>query len=251
MRAAKRAGRYTGRAPRGYKNSRDEFNKPALIKSNEAPFINYAFKEFAKGLKTQVEILTELEKKGVVIKKNTFSLLLRNTLYISKLHLPATDKEPALIVDAKHEPLVSESTFIKVQELLSEGKSKSKHPQYNTKREELPLRGFLKCRVCEHTMTGSASRSRNGSRHFYYHCNKCRKTRHKAELVNDAVQGLLTKLTVKTEVQKLYKEIVKIVYENEIKDNKLDESKAIKELTKLRTKSEKLNDLFFDGNIQL
>ena len=33
--------------------------------------------------------------------------------------------------------------------------------------------------------------------------------------------------------------------------NATEPSKAIKELTKLRTKSEKLNDLFLDGNIQL
>ena len=69
--------------------------------------------------------------------------------------------------------------------------------------------------------------------------------------MNYAVKGLLNKLKVKTEVQNLYKEIVKIVYENEIKDNKLDEGKAKTELTTLRTKSEKLNDLFLDGNIQL
>ena len=69
--------------------------------------------------------------------------------------------------------------------------------------------------------------------------------------MNYAVKGLLNKLKVKTEVQNLYKEIVKIVYENEIKDNKLDEGKAKTELTTLRTKSEKLNDLFLDRNIQL
>src|SRR5215218_2983588 len=42
-----------------------------------------------------------------------------------------------------------------------------------TLQDELLLHGLLFCEGCGKPLTGSASRSKNGVRHFYYHCNHC------------------------------------------------------------------------------
>lgn len=55
-------------------------------------------------------------------------------------------------------------------------------------RDELPLRGILSCSNCGKHVTGSASKSRNGNRYFYYHCLHCSKERFRAETVNQEME---------------------------------------------------------------
>ena len=251
MRAAIKAGRWTGKAPRGYLNSRDESNKPLIIKSEEAHHILYAFTEFSKGMKTQIEIIDELSRKGVCIRKNTFSRILRNILYISKLRVRALDNEPEYFVNGKHEPIVRSEVFFRVQELLTKNQVESKHPQFHTKREELPLRGFLLCNSCNGKMTGSASRGRNGKRHFYYHCNTCKKTRHRAALVNDSMEKMLSKISLSSEVEELYLLITKLIFEDGEKSLKKEKELSTKKQVELNTKLDRLDNLLLGGNLEI
>ena len=251
MRAAIKAGRWTGMAPRGYRNGRDENNKPMLYQTDEAMHFKYAFEEFAKGTKSQVQILDELSHRGVTIRKNTFSLMLRNPLYCGKLRARAFKDEPEYLVDGKHEAIISQETFIKVQDLLVEYRKETKHPRYHTRREELPLRGFLLCNECGEKMTGSASKSRNGDRHFYYHCNHCRTTRYRAGDVNDSVVKMLKSLSVSSEVEELFKVIVQLVFnEDQISDAK-EKELATKKLDQLNEQIERLDDLLLGGKLKI
>ena len=76
-----------------------------------------------------------------------------------------------MLVDGQHEGIVSETLFYEVQNILNVRGKKQNKPSYYMLREELPLRGILYCSKCESKMTGSKSKSRNGSHHYYYHCN--------------------------------------------------------------------------------
>ena len=251
MRAALKAGRWTGKAPRGYRNGRDENNKPMLYQTEEAILFKYAFEEFAKGTKTQAQILDELSSRGVSIRKNTFSLMLRNPLYCGKLRIRALKDEPEHLVEGKHEAIISEETFITVQDLLVEYRKDTKHPRYHTRRDELPLRGFLQCNACGKKMTGSASKSRNGNKHFYYHCNHCRSTRYRAGDVNESVIKLLESISLTSEVEELFNHIIQSVFnEHKVSDAK-EKELATKKLDQLNEQVERLDGLLLSGKLKI
>lgn len=71
MRGALKAGRWCRTAPVGYKNSRDEQNKPIIVPSNSAEYIVLAFTMISNG-HAQSEVLRALKDKPVNIKKVTF-----------------------------------------------------------------------------------------------------------------------------------------------------------------------------------
>jgi len=73
--------------------------------------------------------------------------MLTNVAYIGKIRVSAWSIEPEQIVDAIHEPLISAELFLKVQELLT-GKQTVAAGKVRTPKEDLPLRGFLRCKCC-------------------------------------------------------------------------------------------------------
>ena len=93
VRAALKSGRLSRKAPRGYKNVRDENNRPLIIPSENAKYIKYLFNEVSKG-RTQVEIREELKFKNFSISCNGSSVILRNEIYMGKVVVPAEGDEP-------------------------------------------------------------------------------------------------------------------------------------------------------------
>jgi site-specific DNA recombinase len=49
-------GRHVNKAPKGYKNARDENNNPIIVPSKDAPLIAWSFEEVAKGVHTIIEV---------------------------------------------------------------------------------------------------------------------------------------------------------------------------------------------------
>jgi DNA invertase Pin-like site-specific DNA recombinase len=81
MRRAQKEGRYVSTAPYGFKNSRDQLNRPIIIHSEMAPVIKKAFTEIATG-NFQIEVLRKrLFKEGLNISRSNFYTVLRNPIY--------------------------------------------------------------------------------------------------------------------------------------------------------------------------
>lgn len=93
-------------------------------------------------------------------------------------------------------------------------------------REELPLRGMLKCPECTRNLTGSRSQSRNGNHYYYYHCQNDCSTRFNAVEVHDEFHDYLKSLTIPSEVSELYMAIL----EDTFKSNEGDRKKQIQGL---------------------
>ena len=248
IRGSLKAGRWCRRAPMGYQNKRDGQNKPIMIPSDKAPFIQYAFDAIEKG-KNQSLIRQELLKKGYKISRNNMSLLLRNPIYIGKIILPAYENEKETLVEGIHESIISERQFYNVQNILQNRRRKQKKTIYNSLREELPLRGKLHCSKCDSKMTGSPSRSSNGTQYFYYHCNHCKKERYNAHLVNNTFESILNDFVFTKNSKTLYKELMQSLLIN-------DDTETLKRIQKLKnnkqqldTRIEKLQDLLVDGTI--
>ena len=248
IRGSLKAGRWCRKAPVGYKNSRDDQNKPLLTPSDKAKYIQYAFNEILRG-KNQAEIRSAINKMGHKISRNNMSNILRNPVYIGKIVVPACEDEPEVWVEGVHQGIISDKTFYKVQEILEQRKRSSKRASYTTQREELPLRGKLYCSKCKSKMTGSASRSQNGSRFFYYHCNSCKKERFNALKLNGIFTSILTDFKFTKQSKQLYKKVLESLM---LEDNgNLQKQRELlnEKQDKLIKRMENLQDLFVDGKI--
>ena len=185
MRAAHKAGRWCKGAPIGYKNSRDEINKPIIVPNEEAPMILNSFKMITKG-KSQAEIIAKY--KGRLTKSN-LSRILRNPVYCGKIKVPAFERDPETIIEGIHQGIVNERLFEQVQAILNNPNRRviNKIKEW----DELPLRGLIECSTCGKSLTGSRSRSKTKKRYFYYHC-KCGAERVRADMVNEKINELLS-----------------------------------------------------------
>ncbi len=250
IRGALKKGRWVNCAPRGYKNVRDENNKPIIIPSESADSVRFAFEETVKGL-SQTEIGIELLKQGKGIKKSMLSEILRNPVYMGKIPFPAENGEAAYLIDGIHEPLISEDTFYKVQEILNGNVKKRNRPIITTKRNELPLRGVLKCSNCEGLMTGSPSRSRSGKQYFYYHCNTCKKTRFRSDEANEKMEAVLDCFTPSEDIITLYREMLKEALGQKAKKSAAQKSSLTDKLKTLENRLANLQDMLADKQISV
>jgi DNA invertase Pin-like site-specific DNA recombinase len=248
MRAAQKEGRWSRRAPYGYRNSRDLNNKPLIVPNDDAKTIKLIFEWYAKG-KTQAEIHEQTKSLGLKASKNQISYILRSVVYMGKIKVPKNAYEPETIVEGKHKGIVSEKLFEKVQSILNEKRLISKFPLKVSHKEELPLRGMMQCRSCGKPHTGSASRSRNGSRYFYYHCQYCKKERFRAEKVNNTLFDGLEGLKFNQDAEVLYQQIVKTLFDDSSESNEVLIKNKTKKLASISVKVQKIQELLLDDKI--
>jgi len=248
IRGSLKAGRWCRKAPVGYKNTRDEQNKPIIVPSDKAQHIQYAYEGILKG-KTQSQLRTEIAKFGTKISRNNISLILRNPIYMGKIIVPSFEEEPERLIEGIHQGIISEKMFYAVQELIYNRRKINKLPYSKTERDELPLRGVLHCSKCKKKLTGSPSRSGNGTRYFYYHCNHCKKERYPASKVNTIFESILDDFKFTSTANELYGLIVKGLLSGDEQENERKKAKLKKELEELNNRIEKLQDLLVDEKI--
>jgi site-specific DNA recombinase len=146
MRKAMKEGRHVNMAPIGYKNARDENNNPIIILGKDASIVQWMFEETAKGVYNVMEIWRMARMKRLRISKSQIWNILRNPFYCGRIFIPAYKDEKAMVVKATHEAIITIELFEEVQDILN-GR-KRKFPTRQTAKEDLPLRGYLKCKQC-------------------------------------------------------------------------------------------------------
>lgn len=184
MRKARKEGRWMGSAPKGYVNRiSPDGRKQIAPQKPEADIMQWVFNELVKGIYNGEQIRKQANLKGLKCERNNFWKLIRNPVYCGLIEIPAHKEDEITYVKGQHEPLISQSLFYQVQDVLR-GKARAVNTKVNSS-EMLPLRGFLECPDCHRMLTGSASKGRS-QYYFYYHCSAsgCG-TRFKAESVND------------------------------------------------------------------
>ena len=249
MRRARKEGRWLTTAPKGYRNCRSEDNKPIIEPNKDAHLVKEAFEELTKGVLDIEAVRRMINKKGLKVSRSAFWYLVRNPMYCGKLFVPAWKDEEARYVKGIHEPLISESLFDDVQDVLN-GK-KRKTPAKNTRREELPLRGYLICKQCGRPLTGSASHG-NGGKYFYYHCQAslgC-KERFKAKEANENFLKYLKTFRTKSDVLDLYLMIMEEKFKKG-KSLQLTENREMDaRIQKLSTRLKNAKEMMLDGEME-
>ena len=170
---------------------------------------------------------------------------------MGKILVPKNEDEPETIVEGTHEGIVSETLFYKAQTILTGKRKISKFPAKVSQKEQLPLRGLLACSKCKKMLTGSGSKSRSGDKHYYYHCNHCRKERFRADTSNQVLFDALEGLKFTKDAKTLYNATVKKL----LKDSGQSKEQKVKSLKlgieKLDNKIEKLQDLLMEDKISI
>jgi len=248
IRGARKEGRISCSAPRGYSNKRDEANKPIIVPNDYSSLIIKGFQSITRGV-PQYEILIDFKKNGLEITKSQFYKLFRNPLYCGLVRVPASDTEPEYYTKGIHQPLISEELFNEVNAILDGKRIKSKKPSFQSKRDDLPLRGILQCSKCGGHITGSASRSRTGKKHFYYHCNACKKERFKADLANGIVNEILASFKFSNDIKNLYGGLVKSILGMEIGQDENRIKDIQKQIQQQESRLDNVQDMLADGKI--
>jgi site-specific DNA recombinase len=246
MRRSMAEGRYVTGAPKGYKNTRNEMNRPIIVPAENAWVVTWVFEQLASGAYNVKEIWKQAKAKGLNVSKSNIWYLLRNPIYCGKILIPAYRTEEAKLVKGIHEPLVSEELFYTVQDVL-DGR-KRKVPSKNTAREEYPLRGYLQCRKCGGNLTASSSKG-NGGMYYYYHCTTKCGERFKAALANDKFAEELAKISANRQSIELFRIIMSEQYKALNKDKAVSMKEINTEIAKQRQRITNMQELLADGKI--
>lgn len=250
MRRAKKEGRWLGHYPKGYKNTRDEKDKPIIVPEGgfQEAIIKKAFSEFSTGLFNIEELRRKLYKEGLKLTKNAFASVLKNKTYIGKIFVHAYKDEPAQWVEGIHQPIIDDNTFYEVQEVLA-GRKRNFPNKVQTVRDELPLRGYLECPRCGRALTGSASTGRSGEKFFYYHCSKGCKERIKAVDTNQEFAKKLKMVQYNSQIIELFMKTLKNKLKSNSGINKVEVEKVTKEIEKNKTRLKNAQILMLDGEL--
>jgi len=247
MRQGLKEGRWNLMQPVGYVSGKDELGKPLMqLDPIKASLIKDLFSTFSLGVYSQNEILKMSKFKKLKLSKSTLSRVLRNILYVGDVKIPAKYDEPEQIVKSLHKPIVSREVFNKVQYLLaSRNRNTSKQ---NKMRDDMYLRGHLKCVKCGGNLTGSASTSKTGKKHYYYHCNprkKCNE-RFKVKDAHNELIHLFRDLKPPVEVCDLFELVLEDYYKSSKKTQYNDIKRVKSEIEGLELKKDKLLDKLLD-----
>lgn len=210
MRRAMREGRYVNVPPKGYMRSRDAQDRYLIVPGDDADYVRRAFRMLADGQRSMNAVRKALVAEGFKCSKNQFTLMIRNPLYQGDIVIPAWRGEAEEVVEGVHEALVERTTFAKVQARFE----KPGRKRYRNLTEQLPLRGhLLDPRTIGQRdparLYGSASRSRNGERVWYYHGEGKGCYRVAAKRVHHAFEAMLEDVRLAPEVVALHRALAK------------------------------------------
>jgi site-specific DNA recombinase len=242
MRQAVKQGRWLWQAPIGYVN--DRTNKVILPHETYSPLVQFAFENLAKEVYSIEEVRRMASNKGLKLCKQAFINLLQNPLYMGKIFLKGYKDEPDQLINGIHEPLISEELFNDVQRIL---KGKKKPYKGYSKKEQLPLAGYLICPKCGRLLTASSSKGR--SKHYaYYHCQRkygCSLNIPAQDLNNKFIR-LLEKLQPSEESVKLYELILEDVFKAKGEDRETEKLKLELEINELDMKIDSIETKYIN-----
>ncbi|WP_316851573.1 recombinase family protein [Pedobacter agri] len=209
--------------------------------------MKWIFEQLAQGTYSGEQILNSVREKGLTCSKNNFYTIIRNPIYCGKVIVPKYKNEDAFLAQGLHEPLISETMFFNIQDILNGRKKELGQPIATP--EALVLRGFLKCPKCNRSLSGSSSKGKR--KHFtYYHCTSACGIRYRAEQVNESFALELLSYLPKNGYHEKFVQIITDAYQDQV-GSSVDERKVyLKQIQELNKKLERARDLLLDDEIE-
>lgn len=149
--------------PRGYINlNKGKAVNQNIVLSDEGKLLQKAFHWKADLQMRNSEIIKRLSDMGMDIDERRLGEIFSNPFYCGII---VSKMIPGEVIEGRHEPMVSQDTFLKVNNVISEARN---HPVTHKEEDEnLPLKRFMKCGSCDTPMTGYLVK-RKGL--YYYKC---------------------------------------------------------------------------------
>jgi site-specific DNA recombinase len=191
-------GGFPGHAPLGYRNIREPLPhggevRTIVIDQERAEIIRWGFETYATGMYAISDMVTLLGARGLRSRGNrrygprrlghsAVNALLNNPFYAGKFLYKGK------LYEGRHEPLISEELFEKVQTVLKahklSGERDRKHKHY--------LKGTIRCNNCDHRLIYSRTTG-NGGAYEYFICphnqrRRCSQRAQRAEAVEAAIE---------------------------------------------------------------
>ncbi|MFD5089122.1 recombinase family protein [Amycolatopsis thailandensis] len=253
-----------GRARLGYLNVRDRFDgreiRTIAVDPERAPFVQLAFELYITGDYSLEDLSDELYDRGLrtrptgrhpakQVSINKLSMMLRDRYYLGYVEVDGEE------VQGRHEPLIDEDLFDRVQDLLESrstaGERRREHPHY--------LKGSLFCGRCkragitqrlivQHTVNS------RGSEYTYFFCrNKqngtCEAPHINVALIEDAVENHYATIRFSAQfVATVRAEVARAIDEQEASERLLHKQLTA-EMKALDTREENLIELAADSTI--
>jgi site-specific DNA recombinase len=247
LRRARKEGRWPGLVPVGYKNrSTEDGRKYISPDGQQAKLMQWAFTEISKGKYSTEQIFKKAAASGLICSKNNFLRLVRNPIYCGKIIVSQYKDEDAFMVKGLHDPIITETLFYEVQEML-DGNKRTIKTKIRTN-INFPLKGFICCSRCPRTLCTSGSRGRSQYYYYYHCCSECG-CRYKSHEVNNELLKLLDFYTLNSKTIEFFKMVILDAFANgtvEFKDYKIS---LAKQLTELSNKLSKARELLLGGDI--
>ena len=106
----------------------------------------------------------KLSKLGLDLNERRLLEIFKNPFYCG---LIVSKMLPGKVIQGHHEPMVSQKLFLKINNITAE---KRNHPEtHNLNDDNMPLKRFMKCGVCDTPMTGFLVKKKGL---YYYRCRK-------------------------------------------------------------------------------
>ena len=173
MKARTQNGYWVFNPPTGYRFAKLKGHTGKVLVRDEpvASIVQEALEGFASGrFETQGEVKRFLDASPHYPKDNSGEVrfqrvtnMLNKDVYAGYISAPKWNMS---LIQGKHEALISYETFLKIQEKLN---GKPKAPVRKDLNADFPLRGFVTCACCGHSMTACWSKGRSAS-YPYYMC---------------------------------------------------------------------------------
>jgi site-specific DNA recombinase len=239
-----RKGYWLWTPPRGYKNTK-KFHRAVdwqIVVTEEGELLRKAFQWRIKNTYSSAEIVRKLNLLGMKIDERRLHEIFKNPFYCGVL---ITKMLPDEVVFGKHEQIVSQEDFIKI----NSPESKVVNKTYETMSLELPLKKTLCCPDCGHLMTGFLVKAKGI---YYYKCQKkCPGITVNANKLHNAFLNLLNQVQIKLNgiSVEILSELLTMKL-SEMSKSDMSEMVAIKsKITQSRKELEIIEERFATGKI--
>ncbi len=215
--------------PRGYSNlNKGRAVDQEIVVNSEGRLIRKAFMWKAKKQMSNMDIVRKLRSIGMKIDKRRLGEIFANPYYCGVI---VSKMIPGEVIEGRHEPMVSKSVFLQVNEIILNNRS---HPSTHKDTDEnLPLKKFLVCGECETPMTGFLVKKKG----LYYY--KCRTTGCKhtmsAKKLHEQFQSLLSMFQIDEENVEFAKAAVISYYDAYFEEVREERNSVRKKLADLET----------------
>lgn len=242
MKARANSGAWQWRAPLGYITAPTPGH--LAIDPVRGPLVRQAFELIAAGNHSKAEVLRKLLASGLNMRPQEFQRLLRNPVYSGRVVVPRW----GIDVEGAFEGLVSEELFNRVQAVLDRrAVPKVQHKRAN---ENFPLRGLLRCNLCNKPITASMSTGKGGGKFGYYRCVH-NHLNVPAAAVHERFLKLLDRLQPSMERMALVRQVFKRVWQERHNRSDTRVKTLMKQKTAIKEKRVKLLETRVSGHLAL